>query len=97
MSAIAFRPALVRRITQDEWAAALQPGTPSLPWVGPRRQQIHGFVLLPIPECISRATILFLDADGTAVDVCHDGPMYRTAEALKPKLGEVVLLPGQPS
>jgi len=54
-------------------------------------------VLLPIPECISRATILFLDADGTAVDVCHDGPMYRTAEALKPKLGEVVLLPGQPS
>ena len=38
-------------------------------------------------------TLVFMDAEGRTVDARNDGPMYKTAEALSPRLGEVLLLP----
>lgn len=82
-----------RQVSLEEWAAALQPGTPPLPWTGSQGQTIASFMLVPIPECSIGTTVVFMDADGHRVDVRNDGPLYRTAVALKPAVGTVVQIP----
>lgn len=85
--------ARVRRVSMEEWKAAVQPGAPALPWTGAEGRKIRSFMLVPIPECCTRNTVVFLDADGKTIAVRCEGPMYRTAEALRPALGELVFLP----
>jgi hypothetical protein len=73
--------------------AARRPDTPLLPWIGPDGQRISGFMVVPIPECSIGTTVVFMDANGSAVDVTNKGAMYRAAEALNPIIGELTLLP----
>jgi hypothetical protein len=93
MSDVEVRLPRARQLSHDEWQSAIQPGTPALPWTGRRGRRICSFMLVPIPECNSRTTAVFMDAHGYVVDVLSSGPKYRTAEALNPALGELVLLP----
>jgi hypothetical protein len=93
MSDVEVRLPRARRLSHDEWKAAVQPGAPSLPWTDRRGRTIRSFMLVPIPECSSRTTAVFMDAKGDVIDVLNSGPKYRTAAALKPALGELVLLP----
>jgi hypothetical protein len=88
-----FKHAAARQLSLEDWAEAQLPGTPPLPWMGDQGQQIASFMLLPIPECSTGATVVFMDAQGATVDVRNDGPMYRMAEALNPPLGQLTLLP----
>jgi hypothetical protein len=93
MPAVEAIPGRLRAISKEEWARALQPGTPALPWTGPQGQEVCSVMLVPVPECSEAATLVMMDIDGNTIDVRNDGPMYRTAEALGPRLGEVLLLP----
>jgi len=91
-----MRASLGRRVTPDDWHAAVPPGTPPLPWRGPQGQEIQSIVLMPIPECANGATVLFLGADGKTVDVRNEGPMFRAVQSLRPAIGEQIFLPELP-
>jgi hypothetical protein len=93
MSAVEFRPSRVRRISTQEWGAAIEAETPPLPWSGPQGQRIFSFMLAPVPECPSRTTVVFLDAFGKPVAVLDDGPMAHMVRSLDPVLGELTFLP----
>ena len=93
MPSIDAVPGRFRTVTKEEWERALRPDTPALPWFGSQGQQIRGVMIMPVPECTQAETMLFLDADGNPADVRDRGPMYHAAAALKPRLGEVLLLP----
>lgn len=93
MPAIDAIPGRLRAVSKEEWEGAVQPGTPALPWTGPQGEQVSGVMLVPVPECSQAATLVFMDTDGKTIDIRNDGPMYLTAKALGPQLGEVLLLP----
>jgi|UPI000489D8DC hypothetical protein len=95
MSAVEYRPVRIRRVSLDEWATALQPDTPALPWAGACGQRIYSFILVPIPECSTGTTVVFLDALGKTIGIHDDGPMSRMAKALNPVLGELTFLPDE--
>jgi hypothetical protein len=49
-------------------------------------------MLVPVPECTG-TSVIFFDAYGKPVEVGNDGPMYKTAAACRPVLGELTFLP----
>jgi hypothetical protein len=93
MALVEYKLPRVKKISQEDWAAALQPDTPDLPWTGPGGTKIVSFILAPVPECMDRTTIVFMDEAGNPVDIFDAGPMAQTVRALGPVLGEVTFLP----
>jgi hypothetical protein len=87
------KPVLSRKITRHEWRASALADTPALPWMTEDGRRIASFVLVPIPECLTGTTVVFLDAEGKPTDVRSEGPMAEMARRLRPRLAEVTLLP----
>jgi hypothetical protein len=86
------KPALSRKIAHREWSASALADTPALPWLTEDGRRIAGFVLLPIPECPTGTTVVFLGAEGEPI-VRSEGPMAEMARRLRHRLAEVALLP----
>jgi hypothetical protein len=93
MSAELAEIPLFRRLSPTEWAVAARPDTPALPWLSADGRRIVAFRLVPIPECPTGNTVMFLDAEGHTIEVRNDGPHFEAVQALGPRLGELTLLP----